>query len=52
MFSGAQLLGIRIKHVPIDPVTMRVDIKAMKRMITRNTCMVIINYLHSFKMRE
>ncbi|XP_018019009.1 sphingosine-1-phosphate lyase [Hyalella azteca] len=39
--KGAQLLGIRIKHVPIDPVTMRVDIKAMKRMITRNTCMLV-----------
>ncbi|KAF2351431.1 Pyridoxal phosphate-dependent decarboxylase [Trinorchestia longiramus] len=39
--KGAQLLNIRIKHAPVDPVTMRADVKAMRRMITRNTCMLV-----------
>ncbi|XP_045595073.2 sphingosine-1-phosphate lyase [Procambarus clarkii] len=39
--KGAQLLSVRIKHVPIDPVTMKVDMKAMKSMINRNTCMLV-----------
>lgn len=40
LFPGAQLLNISIKHVPVDPVTMKVNLKAMKKMISRNTCMV------------
>ncbi|KAK4322607.1 hypothetical protein Pmani_006638 [Petrolisthes manimaculis] len=38
--KGAQLLAMRIKHVPLDPVTMKVDVNAMKRMITRRTCVM------------
>ncbi|XP_066974810.1 sphingosine-1-phosphate lyase-like [Macrobrachium rosenbergii] len=38
--KAAQLLGIAIKHVPIDPVTMKADISVMKRMITSRTCML------------
>lgn len=38
--KGAQLLGMRIRHVPLDPETMKVDIAAMRKMINRNTCML------------
>jgi len=38
--KAAQLMGIKIRHVPVDPVTCTVDINAMRRMITSNTCMV------------
>jgi len=39
--KAADLLGIRIKHVPVDEVSRRVDVRAMKRMITRNTIMLV-----------
>lgn len=39
--KGAQLLNIRIRHVPIDPITMKVDVKAMRSMISRRTCMLV-----------
>ncbi|XP_071550599.1 sphingosine-1-phosphate lyase 1 isoform X2 [Panulirus ornatus] len=38
--KGAQLLMMRIRHVPLDPVTMKVDMVAMRKMINRNTCML------------
>ncbi|KAK7082517.1 Sphingosine-1-phosphate lyase 1 [Halocaridina rubra] len=38
--KAAQLLGIRIKRVPVNPVTMKVDVSAMKKMITSKTCML------------
>jgi glutamate/tyrosine decarboxylase-like PLP-dependent enzyme len=34
--KAAALMDIQIKHVPLDPVTLKVDIKAMKRAITRS----------------
>uniref|UniRef100_A0A2P2I317 sphinganine-1-phosphate aldolase n=1 Tax=Hirondellea gigas TaxID=1518452 RepID=A0A2P2I317_9CRUS len=39
--KGAQLLNIRLRHVPVDPVSKKVDIRAMRSMITRNTCMLV-----------
>ncbi|CAL4084712.1 unnamed protein product [Meganyctiphanes norvegica] len=39
--KGAALLNMNIKHVPVDPVTMKVDVAAMKRMISRRTCMIV-----------
>lgn len=38
--KAAAYLKMKIVHVKIDPDTTAVDIKAMKRAITRNTCMV------------
>jgi sphinganine-1-phosphate aldolase len=38
--KAALLLNIGIKHVPINLDTCTVDVKAMKRMITKNTVMV------------
>ncbi|KAG7158655.1 Sphingosine-1-phosphate lyase 1-like [Homarus americanus] len=38
--KGAQLLSMRIRHVPLDPITMKVDMNAMKSMINRSTCML------------
>ncbi|KAM7538691.1 hypothetical protein Aperf_G00000052387 [Anoplocephala perfoliata] len=35
------LMDIRIKKVPLDPVTFRVDLKAMHRAITRRTCLLV-----------
>ena len=40
--KAAQLLGIKIKHVPVNQATCKVDIRAMKRMISSNTCMVCL----------
>jgi len=39
--KSADILGIRIRHVPVDDVTRRVDLKAMKRMINKNTIMLV-----------
>lgn len=38
--KAAHYLGIRIKHIPVKEDT-TVDIAAMKRAISRNTCLVI-----------
>ena len=37
-------MNIRVKKIPLDPVTFKVDLKAMQRAITRRTCMVSSNY--------
>jgi len=39
--KAADLLGIRIRHVPVDEVTKRVDLRAMRRMITSKTIMLV-----------
>lgn len=38
--KAAQYLGLRVKTVPVNPITMQVDINAMKRAISCNTIMV------------
>ncbi|XP_059086019.1 sphingosine-1-phosphate lyase-like [Tigriopus californicus] len=39
--KAADLLDITIKHVPVDPITQRVDIKAMRRAISGRTCLLV-----------
>lgn len=39
--KGANMLGCKIVHVPVDKKTYKVDIKAMKRAINRRTCMLV-----------
>jgi len=39
--KAAAMLGMRIKHIPVDDVTKRVDVKAMKRMISGRTAMLV-----------
>jgi len=39
--KAADILGMRIKHVPVDEVTCRVDVNAMRRMITKSTAMLV-----------
>nr|CAG4634753.1 EOG090X051L [Alona affinis] len=39
--KAAQLYRMRLTRVPLDPVTMKVDIKAYKRAITKNTCLLL-----------
>ena len=39
--KAAQILGMNIQHAPMDPITMRVDLPAMKRLITKNTAMLV-----------
>lgn len=39
--KAADILNINIKHVPLDQVTMRVDVSAMRRMITKNTMLLV-----------
>ncbi len=39
--KGAAMLDMQIIHVEVDPVTMRVDLKKMKKAITSSTCMLV-----------
>lgn len=39
--KAASLLGIRIRHVPVDPVTSAVDINLLKKSVTRDTCLLV-----------
>lgn len=38
--KAAALLDIQIKHVPMDPVTCKVDLSQMRRIINGSTCML------------
>jgi len=38
--KAAALLNIGVKHVPIDLESCTVDVRAMKKMISKNTIMV------------
>lgn len=40
--KAAAYFGLHVKRVPINPDTTAVDIRAMRRAISRNTCMVSI----------
>jgi len=47
--KAGDYFGIRVKHVPIDPNTCEVDLKAMRKAISSNTCMLVAscpNYPH------
>ncbi|ESO89041.1 hypothetical protein LOTGIDRAFT_228978 [Lottia gigantea] len=39
--KAASYFHMIIKHIPIDPETRQVDVKAMKRAISRKTCMLV-----------
>lgn len=39
--KAAAMMRIRLKHVPVDPVTFKVNLSAMKRAISKNTCMLV-----------
>ena len=39
--KAADILGIGIRHVPVDPETLKVDIAAMKRAICSRTCVLV-----------
>lgn len=39
--KAAQILNIKLKHVPINPKTMEVDMGALKKAINKNTCMLV-----------
>lgn len=41
--KAAQYLGLRVKSIPLDHATAKVDIKAMEKAISRNTVMVCKN---------
>ena len=38
--KGALYFGIRVKRIPVDPESFKVDIQALKKAISKNTCMV------------
>lgn len=40
--KAANYFKIKINHVPVDPITTRVNIKKLKSYINSNTCMVCI----------
>nr|CAG4644750.1 EOG090X051L [Leptodora kindtii] len=39
--KAAHYFRMRLVRVPVDPVTQKADVNAMKKAITRNTCMLI-----------
>ncbi|XP_042872848.1 sphingosine-1-phosphate lyase-like [Penaeus japonicus] len=39
--KGASLLGMKIRKVPVDPVTFKTDVNAMRKAINRNTVMLV-----------
>ena len=39
--KAADLLDLQLIHVPVDPVTQRVDVKKMKKMLNGSTCMLV-----------
>jgi len=39
--KAAAMLGMRLRHVPVDPVTMRLDVAAMRSMISSRTVMLV-----------
>ncbi|VDP22514.1 unnamed protein product [Soboliphyme baturini] len=38
--KAAELFGIKIRHVPLHPKTLKVDIHEMRKMLNKNVCMV------------
>lgn len=39
--KAAQMLKIKVKHIPFDDETTRVKLKAMKKALDKNTCMLV-----------
>ncbi|KRY20655.1 Sphingosine-1-phosphate lyase 1 [Trichinella patagoniensis] len=39
--KAAQMLRLRIRHVPLEAGTFKVDLDKMKQMITKSTCMLV-----------
>ncbi|XP_061084745.1 sphingosine-1-phosphate lyase 1 isoform X2 [Conger conger] len=39
--KAAHYFGMKLVHIPLDKETMKVDVKAMKRAISRNTAMLV-----------
>lgn len=39
--KGAQYFGIKLIHIPLDELTRQVDVNAMRRAISKNTCMLV-----------
>ncbi|KAG8864618.1 hypothetical protein FRB96_005122 [Tulasnella sp. 330] len=39
--KGAAYLGIKVHHIPVDPVTRQVNLKKVARAINRNTIMIV-----------
>ncbi|XP_075875220.1 sphingosine-1-phosphate lyase 1 isoform X1 [Nelusetta ayraudi] len=39
--KAAHYFGMKLVHVPLDPKTMKVDMKAMRRAINKNTAMLV-----------
>lgn len=39
--KAANILGCKITHIPVNKKTFKVDLKAMRRAINKNTCMLV-----------
>jgi len=40
VLQAADFFRMKIRHVPVDPVTCKVDIRKMRKAINKNTCLV------------
>lgn len=40
-FKSAEILGVKIRAIPVDPATGKADVAAMRKAINRNTCMIV-----------
>lgn len=41
--KASYLLAMRIRHVPLDEKTMKVNVQAMRKMINKRTCMLVVS---------
>lgn len=41
--KAAKYFCIRVRIIPVDPLTLKADVKAMRRAINGSTCMVCIS---------
>lgn len=47
--KAAYYFGMKLRHAPVDPKTMKVDLRAVRRMVTKNTVLLVgsaPNYPH------
>jgi len=47
--KAAEYFKIKLRHAPIDPVTLKVDVHAVSRLINRNTIMVSLSITCPFR---
>jgi sphinganine-1-phosphate aldolase len=50
--KAGHYFGITVHHVAVDPVTLKVDLKAVNRLVNYNTVLVSAYYRHIIRIRS